>query len=228
MGCPQHQGDVMPTKVRRVLLTSPKGGAGKTVISRNLAVAAALAGKKVATADLDPQMTLTRWARRRPDGLPEITHFRVEWEQADALLDDEELKGFDVLIIDTPPSIETQPAAFNRLLEAADFILVPTRPTFDDAESAAPYLTLLRERGRPCAAVINATKPRVATGSVKEFLIEAAELCPVEVSDRADYARAGQKGLGLADVPGHAGGEEMKAVWAYVAGRLWGRRRAAA
>jgi chromosome partitioning protein len=97
---------------------------------------------------------------------------------------------------------------------------VPTRATFDDAESAAPFLKHLHEEGRPAVAVLNFVKPRVNINAVKTFLLQAGELCPVEVADRTDYARAGAKGLGLVDVPGHTGAEEMHAVWAFVRSRL--------
>ena len=71
--------------------------------------------------------------------------------------------------------------------------------------------------------VLNFIKPRVSVNPVKSFLLEAGELCPVEVADRTDYARAGAKGLGLIDVPGHAGADEMQAVWRFVKSRVWGR-----
>ena len=174
----------------------------------------------MATADLDPQATLTIWSRRRPKTAPTIAHFKVSWDQADALLEDEELGGFEVVFIDTPPSIETQPAAFGQLLAAADLIVVPSRTTFDDAESVSPFLKHLREEKRPAVAVLNFVKPRVNINAVKRFLLEAGELCPVEVADRTDYARAGAKGLGLVDVAGHQGAEEMRAVWQFVRGKL--------
>jgi chromosome partitioning protein len=69
-------------------------------------------------------------------------------------------------------------------------------------------------------AVLNFVKPRVNINAVKRFLLEAGELCPVEVADRTDYARAGAKGLGLVDVAGHQGAEEMRAVWQFVRGKL--------
>jgi chromosome partitioning protein len=203
-----------------VLVSSPKGGGGKTTICRNLAAAAAQSAISVVTADLDPQATLTIWSRRRPKTVPAIPHFKVSWDNADALLDDAEFDNVDILFIDTPPSIETQPAAFGALLSAADLIVVPTRATFDDAESAAPFLKHLHEEGRPAVAVLNFVKPRVNINAVKTFLLQAGELCPVEVADRTDYARAGAKGLGLVDVPGHTGAEEMQAVWAFVRSRL--------
>jgi hypothetical protein len=54
----------------------------------------------------------------------------------------------------------------------------------------------------------------------KGMLIAAAELCPIELGERADYNRAGAKGLGLADVAGHPGAEEARALWAFVKQRL--------
>ena len=192
---------------------------------RNLAVAAVHVGFRVATADLDPQATLTIWSRRRPRTLPALPHYKVSWTETDALLDDRELEGeeYDTLLVDTPPSIETQPAAFRLLLAAADLVVVPTRATFDDAESVAPFLKLLRSEGRPAVAVLNFSKPRVNINAVKAYLLEAGELCPVEVADRTDYARAGAKGLGLIDLPAHPGGDEMRAIWSYVRSRVWGK-----
>lgn len=207
---------------KRIVCASPKGGSGKTTLCRNLAAAAAQEGLKVATADLDPQATLTIWSRRRPKTAPSIPHYRVAWDQADALLDDAELTAHEVVFIDTPPSIETQPGAFQQLLSVADLVLVPSRATFDDAESVAPFIRHLREQSRPAILVLNFIKPRVSINTVKSFLLDAGELCPVEVADRTDYARAGAKGLGLIDVPGHTGAEEMEAVWRFVRSRLWG------
>src|ERR1700712_5126701 len=106
--------------VIRIICASPKGGSGKSGLTRNLAVAAAYDGVKVATADLDPQATLTMWSRRRPAELPPIPHYRVAWDEADGLLDDSELKPHGAILIDTPPSIETQPAAFVKLLSVAN------------------------------------------------------------------------------------------------------------
>jgi chromosome partitioning protein len=212
----------------RVLVSSPKGGGGKTTICRNLAVAAVRDNVRVATADLDPQATLTIWSRRRLESVPAIPHYRVQWVDADALLDDSELSAHQVILIDTPPSIETQPAAFAKLLSAANLVIVPCRPTFDDAESAAPFLKHLRSEGIRAVVVFNFVKPRVNINTVKAFLLDVAEICPVEVADRTDYARAGAKGLGLLDIPNHSGGDEMTAVWRYVKGLVWRRSHAAA
>ena len=211
--------------MKRLVFCTPKGGSGKTTLARNIAVASAREPLSVATADLDPQATLTAWSRRRPPELPAIPHYRVSWDDAEALLSDGEVEQVNVLMIDTPPSIEAQPSVFGRLLEAADLIMMPCRPTFDDAESLAPFLRHLRENGQPAVAVLNSVKPRVNINAVKAYLLDAGDLCPVEIADRTDYARAGAKGMGLLDVPGHAGSDEMLAVWRYVRGRIYGQAR---
>ena len=207
--------------LKRVFFSSPKGGVGKGTLARNLAVAAAHEGLSVATVDLDPQASLTIWSRRRPKTLPAITHYRVAWDDADALLDDGEFPGFDILIIDTPPSIEAQPTAFGKLIDAADLVVVPCRPTFDDAESVGPYLRHLRKHKRPAVAILNCVKPRVNIRAVKAYLMDAGELCPMEIADRTDYARAGEKGMGLIDVANHPNAEEITAVWLHIKARLW-------
>src|SRR4051794_22324803 len=140
------------SQMKRLVFSSPKGGNGKSHLTRNLAVAAIQDGLKIATADLDPQATLTIWSRRRPE-LLKIPHYRVSWDDADALLEDSELGNVDAILIDTPPSIEAQPAVFSKLLEAADLIIAPCRPTFDDAESVGPFLKHLRVEGRNAVAV---------------------------------------------------------------------------
>jgi chromosome partitioning protein len=77
-------------------------------------------------------------------------------------------------------------------------------------------------------AVLNAVKPRVNINRVKKHLLTVAELAPVEIADRTDYARAGEQGLGLADAKEHAGAAEVQALWEFVHGRVWGRQRVAA
>ena len=48
---------------KRIVMASPKGASGKTRLSRGLAAVVAYEGRIVATADLDPQASLTIWAR---------------------------------------------------------------------------------------------------------------------------------------------------------------------
>ena len=208
--------------MKRIVCASPKGGSGKTTLARNLAATAAVAGLKVATADLDPQRTLTRWWKRRGRKERLITHYELTYEDADALAEDGSIDPCDVVFVDTPPSIEANPTPIRRLLDAADFVVVPVRPSLDDAESAVPFMGLLRRRKRHAAFVLNAVKPRVNILAVKSYLLKAGDLCPVEVGDRTDYMRGAEHGVGVADLGDHPGAREMAGVWAFLHMKLWG------
>jgi len=53
-------------KAKKILLTSAKGGSGKTTTAYNLAAFAANDGLRVGIVDLDIQGALTNWWRLRP------------------------------------------------------------------------------------------------------------------------------------------------------------------
>ncbi len=61
--------------------------------------------------------------------------------------------------------------------------------------------------------------------AVKGYLLEHGDICPVEIADRTDYARAGAKGLGLMDIPNHVAGDEIKGVWIFVKKQVWRKAR---
>jgi chromosome partitioning protein len=69
-----------------VLVSSPKGGVGKSTIVKNMAVCAAQAHLRVLAVDLDPQRTLALWGERRPK--TEVVQVEVlsstydEWSQS--------------------------------------------------------------------------------------------------------------------------------------------------
>lgn len=215
--------------MKRVLISSPKGGSGKSNTARNLAVAAAYEGIKVATADLDAQESLTRWWQRRPaEGLPQMDHYPVTWDAAEDLVRLDGVEAVDVLFIDSPPGVEARPDVMKRLAAGADLVVVPCRPTYDDVDSTIPYVRALQEAKVPVVVLLNAVKPRVNIMAEKEALIAVADLCPVEVGDRADYSRAGGRGLGMADIGEHPAAAEMRTVWRFVARRLWPEGKGAA
>jgi len=51
--------------MRTLVLTTQKGGAGKTTLAASLAVAAQQDGERVLAADIDPQGSLWSWSQRR-------------------------------------------------------------------------------------------------------------------------------------------------------------------
>lgn len=201
--------------MKRLLVCSPKGGCGKTMVSRNLAVAAARDGAGVATLDLDPQGTLTRWWNRRGDEVAAIIHYQVAITEAPAAM--AEIVGHDLLVIDTPTAVEEHPAEIKALILAADFVLIPSKATIDDIESTSAMMKLVRSYGRPAAYVVNMVKPRAkSVAEVKRELNKTGRLCPIEIGDREDMHRVAVKGLGILEVGRHPGADEVDGVWQFV------------
>src|SRR3954447_12776792 len=101
----------MMTGTKIIAVTINKGGAGKTMISRSLATAAAYAGLAVLILDMDTQQNSTNWRRRRPeeDQLP-LVQFTTE-NDLEETLKRAQLAECDLVIIDTPPGRSTEAPA---------------------------------------------------------------------------------------------------------------------
>src|SRR4051795_13698797 len=70
-----------PPGGRIVLLSSPKGGTGKSSLARNLLVCGAQAGLSVLGIDFDRQSPLHKWFLRRErlrEGIPEAPRVEVQ------------------------------------------------------------------------------------------------------------------------------------------------------
>ncbi len=191
------------------------------MISRNLAVAAALDKLKVATLDLDPQASLTRWWNRRAEERPPIVHYQGTMHDAQAAV--EEITGHDLLVIDTPTAVEEYPNGMKSLILSADLVLVPTKPTLDDTDSTMEWMTMLRSYGRPAAFVLNMAKLRARSlNETKRRLNTVGRICPIEIAEREDMHRIGAEGLGILEVSRHPGGEEIAGVWQFAQNEMKG------
>jgi chromosome partitioning protein len=208
---------------KRLLIASPKGGAGKTTLAWALAVAAVRAGINLATVDFDPQRTLSDRHGRRTGDMPTWPNYALDMSDAADLAQDD-LDGCELIIIDTPPSVESAPVDFWALVNAADLLLIPSRPTVDDAKPAIPLMRLARSCGRPTAFVLNAVKPKVNFRAIKAALDAAGPVCPFELADRYDHARAAERGIGLVEAARHEGAAEVEDLWQWVRRELWGRQ----
>lgn len=216
---------------------SRKGGSGKTVCARHLAVAALRGGVgRVAAVDLDPMRGLTRWWQRRPeDGLelvqlapPDMPTDTHEQRTAAALAAAERLaaavpalraQGFGLLIVDTPPSADR---IVQLAVAAADLVLVPVRPSPDDLDAVGETADLVTATGRPMVFVVNsATKRARLTGDAAIALSQHGTVAPA-VLHRADaYAASALDGLTVQEAdPRGAPAQEVAALWTYVSKRV--------
>lgn len=89
------------TSMLVVSILAQKGGVGKSMLARSLAVQGLIDGRKSALIDADPQGTVTAWGKRRridapavmPLGASTIAHVLAELQS----------KGAEIVVIDTPP-----------------------------------------------------------------------------------------------------------------------------
>jgi chromosome partitioning protein len=205
------------TPIRRLLVAGPKGGIGKTTLSRNLAVAAALDGLNVATLDLDMQRSLTKWYSKRPDGMAPITHFEAGMATQDVQDALAGIEGFDLLVIDTPPSIEDHPESFRLLADAASLILIPTGQSDDDLDSVRPWMRFVRRIKADAAFVLNRVNPRTRSFTeAKSLLVADGRICPIEIPTYEDVAFTSSRGIGLLELKGGKGTEYVAGVWSFV------------
>lgn len=201
-------------------LHTPKGGSGKSTAARELAVAAAWAGRHAALADLDPQETTTGWYRRRQAEAPALVRYAPGDGSTAAL----EAAGLDLLVVDTPPA---RPAFLPALLAAAHAVLVPVRPTPDDLLAAAPIARGLA--GHPAWAFVLCQVPprsRLTAGAARQ-LAALGRMAPAQLTFRADFPAATIEGKAACEFTGKAA-EEVAALYAYAASQLLGDARDAA
>jgi chromosome partitioning protein len=208
-------------RCRILLVSSPKGGSGKSVLSRHLLVSAAQSGLKVIGLDFDRQQTLAKWSARRArtrEAFPDFYATAVEavtlqdWRGALKLT-----AGYDLAVIDTPPSVEDHLPAIDALGEVADLILVPAVCTQDDVESVAPWIKALAAKGFRCSVVLNRANRRTTSyARMRGVLVKAGAVCPTELPQLEDIHVPSTKGLTLLDYSKSRGIAPFEEIWAYV------------
>ncbi|MGF1641418.1 MAG: ParA family partition ATPase [Rhodospirillales bacterium] len=173
-------------------IAQQKGGAGKTTLAAQLAVAFRIAGRRVALMDIDPQASLADWFRVRGEGaaggLQPLDLVDVAgWRAASEV---ERLKrGYDLVIIDSPPHAETEAKVAVR---AADLVLVPIQPSPMDVWATRPTMDLAAAAKVPVLVVLNRVPPR---GRIVDLMRArmAADALPVAqaaIGNRIAFAAA--------------------------------------
>lgn len=202
---------------RTIAFVTQKGGSGKTTLCVNLAVAAEAAGGRCIILDLDPQATAESWYQDRTAPTPRLV--RVDANDLSRAVEAARGQGFSHVLIDTPGRDEPAVAA---AIRAAQFCLVPCRPTAADMKATPATMATIRRLAKPAAFVLTQTPPRGFR--IREAEIGLAVLgpvAPVAVVARSAFQDAHAAGLAITEFePEGKGAEEIRSLWNWVESRL--------
>lgn len=205
--------------MKTVVMASHKGGVGKTTTAINLAVAASERGQRVLLVNLDTQTAIRSWWQRREAEIgPEMLSLDAEGREPspEALLKvlPKLTASFDLVVIDTPPSV---PAWLVDVVAAADLVLIPLRPSPIDIEEIAPTLTVVKRSGKAYAFVMSQTAERWRLTSATARAIAAkGRVAPASMAFRIGYAEAVAAGLGITEWPDAKAAAETRVLLDYV------------
>lgn len=204
-----------------ILVSSPKGGSGKSVVARHLLVLAAQNGLKVLGVDFDKQGTLEKWGGRRkklrekyPDfiDVPVISATLQDWRSG---LNNAE--KYDLVVIDTPPSVEDHMSAITGLAQKADLVVIPSVCTQDDVDSVLPWVSILKNTTKNSVIILNRANRRTNSfARIRGSFLKVADVCPVELPQLEDVHVPSGKGLTLLDFTKSRGQEAFEELWLFV------------
>lgn len=201
-----------------VVITSQKGGSGKTTITAHLAVAAELDGHGPAVViDTDPQQTLATWWLAREDDTPKLA--TASLRNLPAKLATLAQLGFRYCFVDTPPALTEQ----NRqLLRHADLVLIPARPSPADLWALGATLDLVKQAGVSFVFVLTQAKgnARITVQTIAA-LSEHGQVFQTVIHDRVDYAAAMTDGRSAIELkPRSPAATEAVQLWRLTQERL--------
>ena len=193
-----------------ITIAQQKGGAGKTTLAVNLAVAFAKAGKSVALVDIDPQGSAGRWFMTR---LETLDAPGIEFSTASAWGVSYEIRKlrdqFDIVIIDTPPKADSD---LRPALRAADLVLVPVASSHLDLWAVEMVLYLAERENKQAMLVL--TRARAGTRLHADVTAKAAEmsaaLAQTAMANRVIYAETLGQGKAAVEGPKGPAHQEMQ------------------
>jgi chromosome partitioning protein len=184
-----------------ICVAQQKGGAGKTTLVSNLAIAFLQAGKPVGLLDTDPQGSLGKWLDIREDTLGEDEN--LWFATATAYGISRALRGMadraEVILVDTPPKADSD---IRQVLREADLVLVPVAASQADVWATHDVLDLADRAETPTHIVMNRTRSGTRVGEQVADAVAGLEAKPLQatLANRVVYAEALGRGLGVMEI----------------------------
>lgn len=169
-----------------IVVNSQKGGSGKTMLCKHLAITAERAGASAMLIDTDPQGSLAAWHAARTSERPALAD--VPFDTLPKVLTAmRKHHTTDVVLIDTASGRLDIAEALCRL---ADLVLVPIQPSVDDLRSVARTIKMFRKRHKPVAYSFVLTRVRqntLITAQTIAALTPHGPIVKTPVIDRIAY-----------------------------------------
>lgn len=200
-----------------ICFVTQKGGSGKTTLAINCGVVASQKGKRALILDMDAQATAETWYQDRDADVPQV--IKLNASELDRALAAAKKQGFDWVLIDTPGRDEPGAAA---AIRAADFCVIPCRPSPADLKATPPTVETIRRLNKPAAFVLTQAPPRSFRNREAEHgLSVLGMVCPIYIVLRNVYQDAQGAGLGVTEYEpvGKAAGEVM-ALWEWLTKKI--------
>lgn len=205
--------------MKTIAVLSRKGGAGKTTLAVNLAIAAHLAGRAVTLADADPQRSATDSLRARSGPGPDLAEtsagkvfqIRSAAERAD----------MDYLFIDTPAAPEAEVV---QIANCVDFCILVCRPSFLDIASITRSAEMVRRLGKPSMIVLNQAPARrngleapAVLKAVEALRFTGLSIAPTGLRSRVMFQQAIAQGRSTLEwSPRDPAAQEVAVLWSAI------------
>lgn len=209
--------------MKTIVVTSRKGGVGKTTVAVNLALAAYATGARVLLADIDPQRSATDSLKARTRPGPSLVEtsagklFQLHMAAG--------REGVDLLVIDTPSTPEAEVAL---AMNIADLCVLVSRPNFLDVASVVRSSEAVRRLGRTGVVVLNqappsrkGVEPSAVLRAIEALRFGGLPLATVGLRSRAVYQAAIAHGASAAEWdPASTAAREVAGLWRDLERRL--------